>query len=161
MEQPSPQLRGASRHSVDEKARLILPKRLNGVFGEPGQVCYLTAHPDGCVLMLDQEGFDAMTLEVFQGNPRAGLVSDDAGRKRDLARLFCGLAEEVRIDKAGRIVLPESLRRVLGIEETGREVYVVGAGLHVELWGVARWIEHVNNLVNSSSLQPKVTQPTS
>lgn len=149
MVQSSPQLRGASRHTLDDKFRLIIPKRLAGVCGGDGAILHLTAHEDGCVLMFDQAGFDDMAERVLGQDPREGLLEAEP-RKRDLARLFLGYAEEVRPDKSGRVLIPESLRLFLRLDESGRELFAIGAGDHVQLWSVSRWQARVRDLVKSS-----------
>ncbi len=141
--------RGASTHSLDDKARLIVPKRLLDQLPPVDNKFVLTASQDGCLLLLDQKSFE----EISQ---RIGDDPLDSNRtNRDLRRLFLGHAEDVKPDRAGRIVLPEVLRSYMGLG-TSKDVVVVGTGRSVELWAADRWRDAMAG-AGSSSLQGDAT----
>jgi MraZ protein len=52
--------------------------------------------------------------------------------------LILGHAEDVKPDKTGRILIPETLREFMGIG-LQRDVVVVGTGNAIELWAEDRW----------------------
>ena len=60
-------------------------------------------------------------------------------------RIFVGCAQECPIDKAGRILLPESLRRDARI---GRDAVIVGQLEKIEIWGAERWQASFNQLTD-------------
>ncbi len=126
--------RGASTHSLDDKARLIVPKRFLDRLPAIEADFVLTASPDGCLLLLDRQSFEDLTRDI------GGSVLEQDARPRDLRRLLLGHAEDVRPDKAGRILIPEALRQYLGLGKEDREVVVVGAGDWIELWKPDRWV---------------------
>jgi len=141
--------RGASTHSLDDKARLIVPKRLLDQLPPVDNKFVLTASQDGCLLLLDQKSFE----EISQ---RLGDDPLDSNRtNRDLRRLFLGHAEDVKPDRAGRIVLPEVLRSYMGLG-TSEDVVVVGTGRSIELWAADRWQETMAG-AGSGSLQGDVS----
>jgi MraZ protein len=125
--------RGASTHSLDDKARLIVPKRFLDLLPPVDSTFVLTASPDGCLLLLDQGAFERISNEIGD-DP---LDRDKA--KRGLRRLILGHAEEVTPDRAGRIVIPEVLRQFMGARADDKDVVVVGTGSSIELWAPARW----------------------
>jgi MraZ protein len=64
-----------------------------------------------------------------------GLSSFD-DRFRSVQRLVVGLADEVELDAAGRILVPPALRRYAGLD---KRVVLVGQGRKLELWDEAKW----------------------
>ena len=117
--------RGASTHSLDDKARLIVPKRFLERLPAIEADFVLTASPDGCLLLLDRQSFEDLTRDI------GGSVLEQDARPRDLRRLLLGHAEDVRPDKAGRILIPEALRQYLGLGKEDREVVVVGGVVNI------------------------------
>lgn len=122
---------GCSRHSLDDKARLILPKRFLDQVAARDQAFTLTAGPDGCLLLMDQKVWEEMASRFTRSS---------IGNKqmRATKRFFLGHAEAVQPDKASRIVLPDALRRYAKIDP-GFEVVLVGAGSMVEIWAATHW----------------------
>lgn len=144
-------LRGASTHSLDDKGRLNVPKRLLDQLQEVESNFILTASPDGCLLLVDPVQFGSM-LERFAGGP----LDQDASA-RNLRRLVLGHAVDVKPDSAGRILVPETLRQFMGLGVSTKEVVVVGAGEWVELWQPSRWSD---SLAATRSLSVAQVGPT-
>lgn len=122
---------GTSQHSLDKKNRLHLPKRiLFRLTPEEKQRLYLTKGWDGCVALYPPE-------EWVRFRNRFHQVLPDAKRKgRNVRRVLFASAAEVSVDSQGRILLPEHLREMAGIQE---KVVVNGVGDHVEIWSAERW----------------------
>ena len=146
-----PAFRGASKHSLDDKSRLIVPKRILERLPPVKTNFVLTASPDGCLLLLDQESFESITSQV------GGSILDRDPENRGLQRLLLGHAEEVQPDKAGRILIPAVLRNYLGLG-ADREVVVVGAGGWVEFWAQDRWYRALGGSP-SGSLSDETVEP--
>ena len=125
---------GASVHSLDEKSRLIVPKRLLDLLGDSEVEFVLTASPDGCLWLVDRRKFETLSSR-FEGD-----LLDQAPGRRWLRRLILGHAEACTLDKSGRVLVPEVLRNYLQLG-TSREVVVVGAGDVIELWSHSAWRE--------------------
>ena len=123
---------GDSRHTVDAKKRVFLPKRLQqGLpLDEDGnRVAILTRGLDGCLFLFSEEGLaralKRMDTEAFAGPEH-----------RKLQRLFFSYTSRVTLDASGRLLLPEKLRALAGID---REVVMVGVVDRVEIWASERW----------------------
>jgi MraZ protein len=118
---------GEYRHTIDVKGRLIVPSRLRDELGDNKVV--LSRWPDGCVAVWSQAGWAEMESRLLE--QRKG--DRDT---RSAVRAFAASAHQDDVDKQGRINVPQHLREAAGIE---REVVVVGAIDHGELWSPDRW----------------------
>jgi MraZ protein len=123
---------GDSRHSVDAKHRVFLPKRFQSELplDEGGsRVAVLARGLDGCLYLFTEEGLERalerMDTEAF--------ASAD---HRKLQRLFFSYTSRVTLDASGRLLLPEKLRKLAGIQ---KEVVMVGVRQRVEIWAGERW----------------------
>ena len=117
---------GQYRHSLDDKARITLPAKFRPQFGE-GLV--MTAGTELCIWVYPAEEFGKLA-ERINALP---LTGQEAAAFR---RLIFGNAYDANIDKQGRVVVPEKLRRHANIEG---EVVVTGVGRFVEIWSPAEW----------------------
>ncbi|MGA1204084.1 MAG: division/cell wall cluster transcriptional repressor MraZ [Planctomycetota bacterium] len=147
-----PAFRGASTHSLDDKSRLIVPKRILDRLPRVETNFVLTASPDGCLLLLDQRSFEEVSGQI------GGSLLDRNPENRGLNRLLLGHAEDVSPDRAGRILIPEVLRHYAGIGDA-REVVVVGAGTWIELWAPDRWFRALDGASSSSLAEGRKVEP--
>lgn len=124
-------LTGEFRHNIDAKGRLIVPARLRD---ELGDRIVLTTWFENCIAMWSEERFERRVAERLlserNSNPRL----------RSSARRIASSAHTDGIDGQGRISVPAGLRDGAGIE---REVVVVGALDHAEIWDPAKWAEEL------------------
>ncbi len=117
---------GQYHHTLDEKGRLTIPS------------AFREALAGGAFL---SQGFDrnlmVMTGVYFQQvYERINAMSITDPSARLLRRLLLSSAYPVEVDKAGRILLPPTLRQFI---EIGAEAVVVGQGEYFELWTPAEW----------------------
>jgi transcriptional regulator MraZ len=118
---------GEFRHTIDAKGRLIVPSRLRDELSE--DLVVLTVWPDGCIAMWSGPGWqnlEAKLLEQRQMNPRS----------RAAVRGIAASAHTDRVDKQGRITVPQHLRSWAGVD---RDVVVTGALDHGEIWSPDKW----------------------
>jgi MraZ protein len=123
---------GTSTHTLDAKGRLFLPKRVQEELdrdaeGKLGFV--LTRGLEGCLFLFSRSGFESI---------QRGLALQPFGdaEMRTLQRMFFAHAYEGPLDANGRLLLPEKLRALAGIE---REVAVVGVANRAEIWSRPAW----------------------
>ena len=116
---------GRFEHSLDEKGRLVLPSSYRSQFEERG---FLTQY-QRCLGLWTADGFDEVTQRLRE-KFRAGLAPNSA------LRAFAANAVEVRVDKQGRISIPEWLRAKAGIE---RDAVIIGVLDRIEIWSADRW----------------------
>ena len=120
--------KGEYSHSIDAKGRLIVPAKFRELLGDQFVV---TKGFDGCLFAFDQEGWGA-----FEEKLRA-LPMDIPGA-RQLGRFFMAGADDVEVDKQGRILLKANWLQHAGIE---KEAVVAGVGNRVEIWSKDKWEE--------------------
>ena len=124
---------GQYRHTVDEKGRLTIPARFRE---ELAAGAYLTQGFDRNLRLLTQEAFEAVFQKLSAMN-----TTDPAAR--ELRRLLFANATKVEFDRVGRILIPQFLRQVAGLDG---EAVIVGVGESIEIWSPAAWEEQVARL---------------
>ena len=123
---------GESKHTLDSKHRVFVPKRFQSVLdrGDDGHLAVvLTRGFDGCLFLFSEPGFEEVRSRL-ETQPFGG------GELRKMQRLFFSNTHSSQLDASGRVVLPEKLRRLAGIEG---EVVMVGVADRAEIWDRAKW----------------------
>ena len=123
---------GDSRHSVDAKHRVFLPKRFQAELplDEGGaRIAVLSRGLDGCLYLFTEAGLE----QALQRMDTEAFADAD---HRKLQRLFFSYTSRVTLDASGRLLLPEKLRKLAGIQ---KEVVMVGVRQRVEVWAAERW----------------------
>lgn len=118
---------GEFRHTIDAKGRLIVPSRLRDELD--GNKVVLAQHFTSCIGMWTGEGWSKLAEELLS-------LGRSSARARRLVRQFSSSASQEEVDKQGRVTIPPSLREYAGID---REVVVIGALDHGEIWSPERW----------------------
>jgi MraZ protein len=119
-------LSGSYYPKLDEKGRIILPAKLREYFVN-GLV--MTRGQDGCLLV-----FTAAAFEVRAQQLSAAPLSNQEAR--NYVRMFMSGAHSETPDKQGRVTIPAALRQYASLN---RELTVIGAGNHAEIWDAAVW----------------------
>ncbi len=124
---------GTTELTIDAKGRLAVPARYRGSLQQDcGGRLTITLSTDKCLQIYPQPAWEAFADRLLQ------LPALDARAKR-LQRLFLGSAEEVTMDKQGRVQLTPYLRSQAGLERTA---YFVAQGRKFELWDAATWEQY-------------------
>jgi MraZ protein len=113
-------------HTVDGKGRLVLPSQYRKAL-EGADSVVLAPHEDKCLMLLRLEDFRA------QAEKRKAEATTTA--KRNQFRYFMSHAQQVDLDKAGRLILNEEFRQFADIE-LGQEVAIVGMYDYAEIWNL-------------------------
>lgn len=122
---------GTSTHTLDEKCRLIVPKRFMDEIPPKDAIFSLTASLDGCLLLMDKASWEEAVARFS-----ADVFVDSATRA--VRRLFLGHADVVELDKSNRVLVNESLRAFAGLQPN-TDVVLVGAGKSIEIWSSEAW----------------------
>lgn len=121
---------GQYRHNIDEKGRIIIPAKFRDELRGGG---FITQDFDKNLRLLTVPAFEALYEKVSQMN-----TTDPAARQ--LQRLIFANANFVQLDRIGRILIPQYLRQVAGLEAEG---VIVGVGKSIEIWAPQYWEEQV------------------
>lgn len=117
---------GEYSHTLDTKNRITLPSKLRD---EMGVVAVLAKSIDKCVSVYSTSAWNSYTekLDTLPGT-----------ETRVLKRFIYSSAFEAEFDSQGRILIPANLCAYAGLE---KNVKIIGAGDHVELWSESVWDE--------------------
>jgi len=117
---------GEYSHTLDSKNRLTLPSKMRE---EMGERAILVKSIDKCVSVYNTDAWAAYT---------AKLEALPATEARMLKRFIYSSAYEAELDSQGRILIPAGLCQYASLE---KNIKIVGAGDHVELWSEQLWEE--------------------
>ena len=121
-------------HTLDAKNRLMVPQTFRDIVEKAeGEVkFFLTRGFEKCLALYAGSTWEKM--RVLLETRKAEEVAEIKSRR--FFRLFYSSAVEVTPDKAGRILIPEHLRKVAGLE---KKVVLIGVNDRVELWNPEKW----------------------
>lgn len=120
---------GEYTHSLDAKYRIALPSKFRN---ELGTNVVITRGLDSCLFLYPMNEWQQLSEKVAE----LGLSKAE---KRGLSRFLFAGAQDLEVDKQGRILIPEFLRTFANISSK-----VVFAGVYdrVEIWDEARWQQY-------------------
>jgi MraZ protein len=124
-------LTGTHPRTLDDKKRLVLPRRVREQLAEPS-LLYVTPGPDQSLWLFTQECLERQADRLDQG-------PSNSGDTRVFRRLWFAQTEAVDVDKSGRILLPDRLVALAGLSH---EVVLLGVRDHLELWDSKRWQDY-------------------
>jgi MraZ protein len=130
---------GQYSHSLDTKGRLTIPSRFRELLVSDG--AYITNGFDNNLMLLTEPFFQQVSERV----KRMSMTEPNA---RLLKRLIFSSAERVEVDKAGRILIPDFLRKAAGLDG---EAVIVGAGDYIEVWEPGRWEDQLSMLQDADA----------
>lgn len=126
-----PRFTGKYVHPIDEKNRVVFPAGLRGrlLVDELEQGLCLVRGPEGCLELMTHARWDEKSSEI-QTLPRNNVLN------RNIHRLVLGSIQIVDIDKQGRLLIPDTLKQMAGIQA---QVVFLGVGDEIEVWGKERF----------------------
>ena len=128
-------LTGEYEHTLDEKGRLFVSNRLRGQIDvdEHGSSFYLVLGTNGILCLYPEKYFQQIALAGAPGTA----APDEAVA---FERLSFALASRVELDRQGRLLLGEKLRKRAKLENT---LTLVGVRDHIELWNSNDWEKYL------------------
>lgn len=124
--------RGRSQRSLDPKGRLMLPPAFRDiVHARCAEGKFVATTYDGCLV-----GFPLPDWEEFEQGVLA--IKSPSRKLRDFRRLVIGGAEELALDKQGRVLISQAHRDYAGLT---KEVELIGQLQKFEIWNPARIAE--------------------
>jgi len=121
---------GEYDHALDERGRVTLPKKIRQELEASDVV--LSRGFDACIFGFGRESWEKEATKQLE----APVTEEKA---RAIRRYMFAGAEKLEVDKLGRILLPTLLKEYAHIN---RDVMVIGAGDHFEIWDTKAWKEY-------------------
>jgi MraZ protein len=128
-------LSGEFFNTLDEKGRIGIPARLRERL--PGNLLYITKGAEKCVWIFTPDEWDR-SYELWMRNS-----AQSARRRSAVVHRFVAPRQDVEIDKAHRIMIPQSLREYAGLV---RDCVVVGIGETIEVWDQEEYRRYQSSL---------------
>ena len=114
---------------LDERGRVILPAKVRESMSR--------SMSDKCLQIYTQDGWEKISDKIKQ----LPIATDRNAAA--FARLFFGKASSAQIDKQGRVPISKRLTEFAGLE---KDVVLVGANDHLEIWDSAEWERYQSEL---------------
>ena len=117
---------GEYQHTIDEKGRLAIPIKFRT---ELAKGAVVTRGLDNCLFLYPQKDWEALANKLSQ-------LPISKANTRAFARLMLAGAMDCEIDKQGRIVLPDYLRKYATMS---KKVVIAGLYNRLEIWDEEAW----------------------
>lgn len=125
-------LTGEYRNTLDEKGRILFPVRLRSEL--TGSTLVLTRGLDKCLWLFPPEQWQILCGKLLTA------VSPFQAQPRSVLRRLVAPAQEVELDKSGRIPVPQSLRVYAGLE---KDCLFLGIDKYFELWDTGEYEKYL------------------
>ncbi len=136
-------LGGVTHLNLDPKNRLGIPAKYRDILQNlSGGKIVITLESAQCLLIYPENEWDTVRDKV-QNLPNSlhPLV-------KSYQRLVLGYAENLELDKSGRILLPATLKQMAKLD---KEIVLVGMGNKFELWDKNSWHQETEKALQSSA----------
>ena len=130
-------LTGEYEHTLDSKGRLFVSNKLRSQIDteEYGGSFYLVLGANGILCLYPENYFQQIALA---GAP--GMAAPDEAIVFE--RLSVALASKVELDRQGRLLLGEKVRRRANLSDN---LTLVGVRDHIELWNTENWEKYLSD----------------
>ena len=124
--------RGVFEHQIDAKGRTSFPAKLRETLvGAYDERLIVTTALDACLHCYPVREWEALEAALARRSPMEPGV-------KSVLRLYVASAQEVPLDKLGRILVPPTLRAHAGLE---KDVVWAGMVKVIELWAKEGWTQ--------------------
>jgi MraZ protein len=130
-------LTGEYEHTIDEKNRLFISNKLRSQIDcdEYGSHFYLAMGTNGVLSLYPEKYFQQIALA---GAPGTGAPDETVA----FERLSFALASRVELDRQGRLLINEKLRKRANL---GTALTLVGVRDHIEVWNSDDWEQYIDS----------------
>ncbi len=130
-------LTGEYEHALDNKNRLFVSNKLRNQIDtdEHGSSFYLIMGTNGVLCLYPEKYFQQIALA---GAPRMAAPDEAVA----FERLAFALASKVELDRQGRLLLSEKVRKRARL---GSALTLVGVRDHIELWNTDNWEKYLSD----------------
>ena len=125
---------GEYRNALDEKGRLMIPARVRSEIS--GNILVLTRGIDRCLWLFPPDEWKRISANLLSQ------TSPFSSKARLIQRKLVAPAQEIEIDKSGRINIPVTLREYAGLK---RETIILGIEKYIEIWDETEYQQYLND----------------
>lgn len=121
--------RGHYEHSIDQKGRISIPSRFREILAAQYDERLIVTNFDQCLWaypVTEWKKVEEKVASLPQLKPEV----------KALQRFFISAANELPLDKQGRILIPPTLREYADLK---RDCVMVGMSKRIEIWSLERW----------------------
>ena len=126
---------GEFKNTIDEKGRLLVPAKIRSAI--EGNYVILTRGIDQCLWMFPPSEWQKIAANLMN------TTSPFHSKTRMIQRRIVAPAQEIEIDKSGRVNISPSLREHAGLK---KDCIVLGIEKYIEIWDEEiykqYWSEH-------------------
>ena len=122
-------LLGEYTHTLDDKKRLMLPKKFKDALGKK---LVITRGLDNCLFLYSDKEWADIAKRLRE-------LSFAQADTRGFNRFMFSGAAEVTLDSAGRVLVPEHLKKFATLKT---KVVLAGVSDRVEIWDEKRWLAY-------------------
>lgn len=129
-------LTGEYRNTLDEKGRILFPTKLrSGLFAENEKnSLWITQSFDHCLWLYTTEEWEKLSSKIME------TASPFNSKNNLVLRHFIAPAQEVELDKAGRISIPQTLREYANLS---KDCVILGINKYMELWDAEAYAKYL------------------
>lgn len=120
---------GEYPYSIDAKKRLAIPIKFRKALGKKAVI---TRGLDNCLVIYPLKEWKKMAKKL-ENLPTSRVEA------RSFARIMLSGAVDVKLDKLGRILIPDYLRSYAFLK---KNVTILGLSNRIEIWDEQRWSEY-------------------
>lgn len=126
---------GEYKEKFTGKGRIVLPKLMRKELGSD-KLIILSRGFEGCIWGFSRNGFEEEAKKQLE-------ISATEERARLLRRYLFSGSIPAELDVQGRFIIPANL---LDYAKVSKEVVVIGAGDHFEIWNIDFWKKHLREV---------------
>lgn len=146
--------RGSTKLTLDDKGRMAIPVKYRASINESdgGRLVATLSPLDHCLWMYPLSAWMQLEHDIDR-------LPSANGYSQSVKRRLIGNANEMDMDKSGRILMPQALRALIGLE---KQIVLSGLGRKFEIWNDSEWEAQYTQTINPSAsdapLPPELEQ---
>ena len=141
-------LTGEYEHVIDDKSRVLISNKLRNQIDveEHGSNFYLVLGANGILCLYPEKYFERIALAIA---PSSTAPDETVA----FERMTFALTGKVELDRQGRLLLNEKLRKRAGLKD---QITLIGVRDHIELWNSENWEQYLAD--NMAQYQKQMSQ---
>jgi MraZ protein len=141
---------GSTSAKLDEKGRFVLPQQMRFGLVEEGALEFSLALGLGGCLAIYRQSAIAKIVEKFQSKQHLG-------KYQKFFTLFFSTLHQTTCDKIGRVIIPPTLKKAVGIKS---EIMIAGVLNKIEIWPKERYEQQLDAVLSGKDPEMNLAKLT-